>query len=79
MTVSQHAQYQDIDAEAAKWNSAIIHFIIYTCAFPTVTCQNVFCDKGPWYDPDVNGFSYIKSSSYCLKKYSLAMLSEISK
>ena len=26
---------------ATKWNSSIVHFIIYTCAFPTVTCQNV--------------------------------------
>ncbi len=28
-------------AEAAKWNLAIIIFIIYSCAFPTVTksCQ----------------------------------------
>ncbi len=34
VTVRQNAQYQ----EAAKWNSTIIHFIIYTCAFPTVTC-----------------------------------------
>lgn len=25
--------------------SAIIHFIIYSCAFPPVTCQNVFCEK----------------------------------
>lgn len=24
-------------AEASKWNSAIIHLIIYTCAFPTMT------------------------------------------
>lgn len=30
-----------------KPNSAIINCIIYTCAFPTVTCQNVFCKKGP--------------------------------
>ncbi len=41
-TASQHAQHQDLEAEVAKWNSAIIHLIIYTCAFPTVTCQNVF-------------------------------------
>ncbi len=27
MTVSQHAQYQDPDTGAAKWNSAIINFI----------------------------------------------------
>ena len=35
MTVWQHA---------AKWNSAIIHFILFFMyvVFPTVTCQNVF-------------------------------------
>ncbi len=41
-----------------KWNSATIHFIIYTCAFLTVTCQNMLCETGiltssvyetPWY------------------------------
>lgn len=26
-------------------NSAIINLIIYACAFPTVMCQNVFCEK----------------------------------
>ncbi len=31
MTVSQHAQYQDPETEAAEWNSAIIHFTIWTC------------------------------------------------
>ena len=30
VTVNQHAQYQDPETEAA--NSAIIKFIIYTCA-----------------------------------------------
>ena len=45
VTVSQHAQYQGPENEAAKWNSAIIHLITYTCAFPTVTCQNVFCEN----------------------------------
>lgn len=29
-----------LKARAAKWNSATIHFIIYTCDFPTVTSQN---------------------------------------
>lgn len=30
------------EAEAAKWKSAVINFIIYTCAFPpTVTSQDV--------------------------------------
>ncbi len=42
VTVSQHTQYQDPETETAKWNSAVIHFIIYTCAFPTVMCQKYF-------------------------------------
>ena len=33
MRVNQRAQNQDSKTEAAKWNSAVIHFIIYTCAF----------------------------------------------
>lgn len=40
VTVSQRVQCQDPEPEAATWNSNIIHFIIYTCAFPPVTCQN---------------------------------------
>ena len=31
-SVSQRAHYQDPETEAAKWNSAIIIFIIYICA-----------------------------------------------
>ncbi len=42
VTESQHEQYQDTNTEVSKWNSAIINCIIYTCAFPAVTCQNVF-------------------------------------
>ncbi len=45
VTVNQHAQCYDPETEAAKWNSAIIHFIIYAGAFPTVTCRNVLCKK----------------------------------
>ncbi len=45
-SVSQHEQHQDPETEAAKWNSAFIHFIIYTCAFPIEMCQNVFSVKG---------------------------------
>lgn len=26
--------------------AAIITVIIYTCAFPAMTCQNVYCEKG---------------------------------
>lgn len=26
VTASQHAQYQGVETEAAKWNSAVIHF-----------------------------------------------------
>lgn len=45
VTVSRHEQYQQPESEAATWNSAISNLIIYTCAFPTETCQNVFCGK----------------------------------
>lgn len=45
MTVSQHERYQDPEIGAAKWNSAIVNCVIYTFAFPTVTCQNVFCEE----------------------------------
>ena len=37
VTESQHARYQ---------NSVIINLIIYTCAFPGMTCKNVLCEKG---------------------------------
>lgn len=33
VTVSQPAQYPDPETDAAKWNSVIINFTIYTCAF----------------------------------------------
>lgn len=42
---SETAWNQDPEIEAAKWNSAIINFIIYTWSFPTATCPNVFSDK----------------------------------
>ena len=35
VTVSRQGQYQERETELAKWSSAIIHFVIYTCAFPT--------------------------------------------
>lgn len=35
VTMSQYVQYYDPETGAAKWNSVIIHFIIYTCDFPT--------------------------------------------
>lgn len=38
---------QRLETGADKWSSAIIHFIIYTSAFPSGTCQNVLCGKGP--------------------------------
>ncbi len=45
MTVSQHAPHHDpeteTEAEAAKWSSAILNFIIYCSVFHTVMCQNV--------------------------------------
>lgn len=44
VTVSQLAQYQDLETDAAKWDLAIINCIIYTWAFAAVMCQNVFCE-----------------------------------
>lgn len=41
VTMSHHAQYQEPKTEADKCSSAV-HFIIYSCVFPTVTCDNVF-------------------------------------
>lgn len=35
------------ETEAAKGNSAIIDYIIYSGAFLTVTCLSVFIKKGP--------------------------------
>lgn len=32
---NKRAQYQDPENDTAKWNSAIVHFNIYICAFPT--------------------------------------------
>lgn len=45
VTVIQHAQYQDTEVEAAKWNSAIVNCLNYTCAFPTATCQTCSLKK----------------------------------
>ncbi len=44
VTVRQHEQYHNPETEAATWNSAIIHFIIYTCTFPDMSCL-------PWKTP----------------------------
>ncbi len=49
VTVNQYEQYQDAETEAAKWNSAIFKFIIYTCAFPTVKCQTGNKQIGAFY------------------------------
>lgn len=46
VTASQHAQCQYSETKAVTWNSAITNSIIYTCAFTTVTCENVFSEKG---------------------------------
>ncbi len=35
----------DPETEAAKWNSAIINYIIYTCAFLTVTVKKSLVKK----------------------------------
>lgn len=41
MTVSQHEQYTDPESEQAKWNPAIINFIMYGCISAAPTCQNI--------------------------------------
>lgn len=41
MTVNQHGQHQDPESEAGNYNSTIMRFIIDTCAFLAVVCQNV--------------------------------------
>lgn len=33
------------EAEESKWNSAAVHLIIYTCAFPAATRQRVFREE----------------------------------
>lgn len=45
LTENQHFQYQCQHTETAKWNLAIIYFIIQACDFSIVTCQNVFREK----------------------------------
>ena len=48
VTVSQHAQSQDPETEADKWNSAIVRFIICTWAFPTfLTCALLKVQRSP--------------------------------
>lgn len=44
LTLSQHAQSQDPETKAAKWNSDLINFIICTCPRSAVTRQNVLCE-----------------------------------
>lgn len=52
VTVSQHEQYPDPETQAAKSNSAIIHFIIiHTCAFLLMTCQDVACEEACYEEP----------------------------
>ena len=51
VTVSRHGQYQGPEMEAAKSNSAT-HFIICTCAFPTVTHVNVNPRKKAFYQTE---------------------------
>ncbi len=41
VTVSQHAQYQDPETKAAKWNSAIFNFYYLYLFFSTVTSRDV--------------------------------------
>ncbi len=65
VTVNQHEQHQDSETEAAKWNSANINFIIYACAFPAVTCQNIFSEKGLGEHVRLNWF-FLSYMSYTL-------------
>lgn len=46
MTVSHYEQDQDAETEAAKQNSSIINFIIYSCVVPTAISHNVFREQG---------------------------------
>lgn len=48
MTIRQLTQYRNTKTEAVEWNSAIIIVLIYTNAFPTVTCRNIIHEKGLW-------------------------------
>ena len=41
----KHVQYLDPEIKAAHWDSDFINLIIYTCALPAVSCQNVLCGK----------------------------------
>lgn len=48
------------EIEAAKWNSALIYFIIYICAFPTVKCQKyIFMLKANWYSDHLSADSTV--------------------
>lgn len=44
-TVSQHAQYQELETEAAKWNLIIIIILFFS---PAVACQNIYSESGLW-------------------------------
>lgn len=64
MTVSQHERYQDPEIGAAKWNSAIVNCVIYTFAFPTVTCQNVFCEEQSLWELKANLLAHSNLEKY---------------
>ncbi len=75
MLVWQWAQYQDPETEAAKWNSAIIHFIIYTCAY-TVTHENVYP-----VEKVLPFFSYYCApifKKYILQNFTIALVGDMS-
>lgn len=46
MTVTQHAQCQHPETEAAQWSSAITKLIIYTFSSSTLSCQNDLNEAG---------------------------------
>jgi len=61
VTLRQRERNQNPESEAAEWNSTIINFIIYTGAFPSVTCQTPF---------------YKQSLSARITKWAITMLTE---
>lgn len=73
--VSQQAQHQDPETEAVKWNSAIIHSIIYTSAFPTVTRKtsyNMIC-LGSGINPGTSNDDELNWPASCLILSSLGL------
>lgn len=60
MTASHYAQYQDSDSKAAKWNSAVSQFIIYSCEV-----SDYLCEKANQAHQNSSGDSVIAVSWIC--------------